>query len=139
LAKDKYGIEGVVTGAVESVYQSSRIQNICDKLGLECFNPLWQKNQFELLQDLIKDKFKVVITGVAAEGLDDSWLGRIIDDNFIKEMIKLSKDFKINVSGEGGEFETFVVNCPLFKEKLKIKGMNIKGSGNSWRAELELG
>ena len=54
--EEKYKIQGIVTGAVESVYQSSRIQKICDKLKLECFNPLWKKEQFELLEDLIKNK-----------------------------------------------------------------------------------
>ncbi|PIO08781.1 TIGR00289 family protein, partial [Candidatus Pacearchaeota archaeon CG10_big_fil_rev_8_21_14_0_10_34_12] len=48
-AKEKYKIKGIVTGAVESIYQSSRIQRICNKLNIEVFNPLWQKDQIELL------------------------------------------------------------------------------------------
>ena len=54
-AKSEYKIEGVVTGAIESIYQASRIQNICNKLGLECFNPLWQRNEEEYLEELIKN------------------------------------------------------------------------------------
>ena len=60
-AKKEYNIEGVVTGAVESVYQASRVQKICNDLDLDCFNPLWQKNQIELLQDLIFHDFEVII------------------------------------------------------------------------------
>lgn len=70
-AKKEFDIDGVVTGAVQSVYQSSRVQKICDKLGLECFNPLWQKDQLELLKELIKNKFEVVLTAVAAYPLTE--------------------------------------------------------------------
>jgi asparagine synthase (glutamine-hydrolysing) len=134
----KYKIQGIVTGAVESVYQASRIQKICNKLDLECFNPLWQKNQIELLNELIKNKFKIIITAVAAYPLDDSWLGREINPKFIKEVEKLQTKYKINPAGEGGEFETFVINCPLFNNSLKIKNEKSFGEKNSWRLNIEL-
>ena len=137
-AKQQYKIEGIVTGAIESVYQASRIQKICDKIGLECFNPLWQKNQFEHLNDLIKNKFKVILTSVSAYPLDSSWMGRIIDRNFIDEVQILNEKYKINPAGEGGEFETFVLDCPLFKKPLKVIDKKISGGGNSWRMEIEL-
>ncbi len=138
-AKKKYKIEGIVTGAVESVYQASRIQKICNKLNLECFNPLWQKDQFKLLEDLIKNKFNAIIVGVFAYPLNEKWLGRKIDKKFIGEMKKLNTKYKINPAGEGGEFETFVVDCPLFKRKFKVKGWKDFGEGNSWRREVKLG
>jgi len=137
-AVKNYRIEGVVTGAVESVYQASRVQKICNKLKIECFNPLWQKNQFELLEDLIKNKFEVIIIGVFAEGLDKKWLGRKIDRKFIKEIKKLNEKYGISVSGEGGEFESFVLNCPLFKRKLNIVSRVIEGKNNSWRMEVKV-
>lgn len=137
LAKKKYKIEGIVTGAVESVYQATRVQKICDKLGLECFNPLWQKDQLELLRDLINYKFEVIITGVAAYPLDQAWLGRKIDGTFIEEVGQLNKKWGINPAGEGGEFETFVLACPLFKKKLKIKSFQDFGKENSWRREYD--
>src|SRR3989344_8725817 len=137
-AKEKFEIEGIVTGAVESVYQASRIQKICNNLSLECFNPLWQKDQIELLYDLLKEKFKVVITGVFAYPLNGSWLGREISKDFISEIKQLSEQYKINPAGEGGEFETFVLECPLFRNPLKVSGANFSGEENSWRMELEL-
>ena len=134
----KHKIDGIVTGAVESVYQASRIQKICNELNIECFNPLWQKNQFELLEELIKNKFKIIITGVFAYPFDKSWLGRRIDENFIREIRKLNEKYKINPAGEGGEFESFVLWCPLFKKELKIKPLEINGSGNSWTMEIDV-
>ena len=81
----KYKIQGITTGALHSQYQASRIQAICDKLKIKCINPLWHKDEIEYLSDLIKNKFKVIITHVAAEGLDDSWIGREIDKQFIND------------------------------------------------------
>ena len=138
-AKEKYNILGILTGAVESVYQASRIQKICNELNLECFNPLWQKNQIELLNDLIKNKFKIVVTAVSAYPLDGSWLGRVINKKFIDEVQILNKKYKISPAGEGGEFESFVLNCPLFKRKLKVKSYKDFGERNSWRREVEAG
>ncbi len=137
IVKKKYKIEGIVSGAIQSVYQSSRIQKICNKLNLECFNPLWQKNEEEYLEELLKNKFKTIITGVFAYPLDKSWLGREIDKKFLKEINQLNKKYQIHVAGEGGEFETFVLDCPLFKKPLKVKNFkNIKEGENSWRREI---
>jgi len=120
LAVKKYKIEGIVTGAINSVYQSSRIQKICKKLNLWCFNPLWQINQEDYLRELIKNKFEVIITGVFAYPFDKSYLGRKIDNNLIKELIELKNKYQINPAGEGGEFESFVLNCPLFRKRIEI-------------------
>jgi uncharacterized protein (TIGR00290 family) len=89
-----------------------------------------------LLEDLIKNKFKVIIVGVFAYPLDEKWLGRKIDKKFIEEMKKLNEKYKINPAGEGGEFETFVLDCPLFKRKLKVKSWKDFGEGNSWGREI---
>lgn len=137
-AKEKYNINGVLTGTVESAYQASRIQKICKEINIDCFNPLWQKDQFELLQDLINENFKIVITGVFAYPLNDSWLGRIIDRRFIKIMKILYEKYKLNPAGEGGEYETFIVNCPLFSRELNIQDKKISGKNNSWKMEIEV-
>ena len=138
-AKQKYKIEGIVSGAIQSVYQASRIQKICDKLNLECFNPLWQKNEEEYLEELIKNKFKIIIVGVFAYPLDKSWLGREINQKVVNELKKINQKYKINLAGEGGEFETFVLNCPLFKKELNIINKEISSTGeNSWRMEVEI-
>ena len=135
-AKTKYKIQGIVTGAIRSVYQASRIQKICDKLGLECFNPLWQKEEFGYLNELIKNKFKVVIIGVFAFPLDEKWLGRMIDKKFIVDVKKLHEKYKIHPAGEGGEMESFVLDCPLFKKPLKIQTIETFGEKNSWKNEI---
>ena len=137
-SKDEFSIEALVTGAVESAYQTSRVQRICDSLDLDCFNPLWQKDQFELLKDIIDNNFEVVITGVFAYPLDESWLGRIINEEFLKDIKGLHKMYKINPAGEGGEFETYVLSCPLFSKKLRINKKIVTGKNNSWKMEIDV-
>lgn len=123
-AKKKFKIQGVVTGALASTYQASRVQKICDSLGLECFNPLWQKNQFELLQELQEKKIKAIVVGVFALGLEN-FLGKRIDEKFIQDIKPVVEKHKINPAGEGGEFESFVLDAPFFKKKLEIEKSKI--------------
>src|SRR3989344_6698824 len=136
IAKEKYGINTLVTGALHSEYQASRIQKICDEIGIKCFNPLWHKNEIEYLEELVKNKFKIIITGVAAFPLDKTWLGKEINKEFIKDAKKLKEKYKIHPAGEGGEFETFVLDCPLFEKPLNVVGKKISGEKNSWRMEI---
>jgi diphthine-ammonia ligase len=124
-------IEGVVTGAVESAYQSKRIQSICDRLNVSCFNPLWKKNQKTLLEELVTKGFKVIISGVFAYPLDESWLGKEIDKELIERLALLEKEFGLSVAGEGGEIETTVLDAPLFKKKIEILDSAVEAKGNS--------
>ncbi len=137
-AKEKYNIEAITTGAVQSVYQASRIQKICDDLGIKCINPLWQMDSIELLELLLKHNFEVIVIGIAAYPLDDSWLGRTINKQFIEDMKKMEKQYGISPAGEGGEFESFVLNCPLFKKPLNVIDKKISGEGNAWRMEIDV-
>jgi len=135
----KYKINCVVTGAIKSVYQASRIQKICNRLNLKCFNPLWQTDEIKYLEKLTKDKFKVIITGVFAYPLNQTWLGREIDKTFIREVKELNRKFQIHPAGEGGEFESFVLDCPLFKKPLKVNSFkDFKEGENAWRREIIL-
>jgi diphthine-ammonia ligase len=137
--KEDFGVEGIVTGAIQSVYQASRIQKICDELGLECINPLWQRDEDEYLNELIEAGFKVILVGVFAYPFDSSWLLREIDLEFIKEVRELNEKYKVHVAGEGGEFETFVLNCPMYSRELKVVGSEMKEEGeHSFRAEIEV-
>ncbi len=139
LAKDKDHINAVVSGALASNYQRLRIENICKKLNLESITPLWHKDELSYLWELVKSKFKVIITAIAAYPLDKSWLGREIDKKFIEEVKELKEKYKIHPAGEGGEFETFVLDCPLFKKPLEVKSFkDIKEGENSWRRKIRI-
>jgi diphthine-ammonia ligase len=126
-----FQIEGVVSGAVESVYQAARIQRICNRLGIWCFNPLWKRNQKALLEEIVAKGFKVIISGVFAYPLDKDWLGKEIDKELIEKLVFLGKEFGLSPSGEGGEIETTVLDAPLFKKKIEVLEYKTEAKGNS--------
>ena len=136
-AISKYSIEGIVTGALASVYQSTRIQKICNDLGLWCFNPLWQMPQKQLLQELLSNKIESIITGVAAEPFDDTWLGRCIDLECVDALMSLESRYSINPAGEGGEIESFVLSAPLFHKSVRIIESKKHYSNFSGRLEIK--
>ena len=126
-----FKIEGVVTGAVESVYQAARIQQICNGLGVWCVNPLWKRNQKDLLEETVAKGFKTVISGVFAYPLDKKWLGKQIDEALIQKLVALSEEYGLSPSGEGGEIETTVLDAPLFKKKIEVLDSEVEAQGNS--------
>ncbi len=124
-------IEGVVCGAIESEYQKKRVEKVCNELNLKLFAPLWHRDPEEMLKEMVSSGFEIIITSVAAEGLDKSWLGRKIDESVIKDLVELRKKYEIHIAGEGGEFETFVLDCPLFAKKIQITDSEVKWQNNS--------
>jgi diphthine-ammonia ligase len=126
-----FKIKGVVTGAVESVYQAARIQQTCNRLGVWCFNPLWKRNQKALLEEIVREGFKAIISGVFAYPLDEKWLGKQIDVEMIKRLAVLSREYGVSPSGEGGEIETTVLDAPLFQKKIQVLDWEVEAKGNS--------
>ena len=126
-AKQTYKIDGVVTGALYSDYQRKRIETICDELDLKVFSPLWHVNQEIEMKQLLNEGFSIIFSAVAAEGLDETWLGKEICSDDIEKLVILNKKYGLNVAGEGGEFESLVLDAPFFKRKIIIK----KGFSNT--------
>ncbi|EGG42975.1 putative ATP binding protein [Candidatus Nitrosarchaeum limnium SFB1] len=125
-AIDQYQIEGVVHGGIQSQFQKEKFENLCIKLNLKIITPIWNRTSLEYMTELISENFEFIIISVSSGGLDDSWLGKIITKNDIVILNDLSKKFGFNLNFEGGEAETFVVNCPLFSNAIKIiKGKKI--------------
>jgi asparagine synthase (glutamine-hydrolysing) len=123
-AKDEYNIEGVVTGALFSTYQKDRIERICQKHNLLVFSPLWNKNQLQEMREVV-ELLDFVFVSVAAEGLDASWLGRIITEKDTNQLIALDKKHGINIAGEGGEFESLVLDAPMFRKRIILDDFEI--------------
>ncbi len=124
-AKEKYQVDGIILGAVASDYQEERFNRICSELDLKTFSPLWHKNQKDLLLKMINEEFDIRISQVAAFGLSKKWLGRKIDLQTYSELLELNKKYGTSIMGEGGEYESLVVNAPFFKHEIKIKNSRI--------------
>jgi len=124
-AKKEYGVEAIIVGAVRSDYQQMRVNHICEDVGLKTFAPLWHVDQEQLLEEMIDAGFDIRIIHIAAYGLDKSFLGKRIDTEILTRLKALHQQYQIHVAGEGGEFETFVVNGPIFKKPLEITDAEI--------------
>jgi len=115
------GLAGVTAGAVESEYQTSRIRGMCDRLGLELYAPLWGEDPRELVEAMLEAGFEILIVQVAARGLDESWLGRTLDRTALADLEALNEEYGVHVLGEGGEFETLVVDGPHMDRRIELE------------------
>ena len=120
LARERYGIEGVVTGAILSVYQASRIQRLCRDRSLWCFNPLWHTAQEVYMQALIGQGYEVLVSGVFSAPFGAEWLGRRIDSRALALLKQYAERYRITLTGEGGEYETFVADAPFFSKRIEV-------------------
>lgn len=123
--KERYGIEGIVSGALASEYQYNRINAILKDLKLASITPLWHVNVEEYLKDLINNGFHAMIVSVSADGLDESWLGKEINSENLARLVELSRKYRFNLGFEGGEAETAVLDGPNFKYRIKIEKSSI--------------
>ncbi|MBI2547676.1 MAG: diphthine--ammonia ligase [Candidatus Aenigmarchaeota archaeon] len=121
LTEIKGDIDGIVSGALASNYQKTRIDNICRKLGLESLAPLWKIDTEKYWEDLLSNNFTVMITSFASEGLNDKWLGRIVDAKAVAELKGIRDKSGLHLGFEGGEAESLVLDCPLFKKQLVVE------------------
>ncbi|AEC52751.1 hypothetical protein PNA2_1836 [Pyrococcus sp. NA2] len=113
-------VDGIVAGALASEYQRKRIERIAKELGLKVYTPAWGQDPYEYMKSIINLGFKVIFVGVSAYGLNESWLGRELDFKALEDLKRLNERYKIHIAGEGGEFETFVLDMPYFKYRIVI-------------------
>ena len=125
-AKKKYKIKGLVSGALASNYQKTRIENICKELKLKSITPLWHMNQETELREIINSGFNFIITKVSSYGLNRKWLNRVITEKDVDELVKLSSKVGFNIAFEGGEAETLMIDGPIFKKKIKIDDSSVE-------------
>jgi predicted ATP pyrophosphatase (TIGR00289 family) len=113
-------VQAVVSGTISSIYQKDRIDRICRELRLSHIAPIWSRDPMEVLGEMVNSCFEAIITSVSAEGLDESWLGRKIDRKCLEDLHKVSMKFGVNPAGEGGEYESLVLDAPFFRKRIEI-------------------
>jgi len=124
-------VDAVVSGAVASQYQKSRIDGICKELGLTHISPLWGREPRSVLRELLDNEFEVIFVGVYAYGLGREWLGRRLDEDAVGELMELHEKFGVSPIGEGGEYETLVLDAPLYRRKIRILEVKERWMGDS--------
>jgi diphthine-ammonia ligase len=128
-AKSIYDIQGIVHGGISSKFQKVIFERICSKNQLVSVAPLWNVDPSHYMYKLVDNNFNIKIVGVSAMGLDRHWLGRSLDKILIGQLEYFSKKFGFNLTFEGGEAETLVVDCPIFSKRLDIRKANTRWDG----------
>ncbi|TAL51467.1 MAG: diphthine--ammonia ligase [Nanoarchaeota archaeon] len=130
-AKEKYSIEAVSAGALASSYQRDRVVKICNELGLVSFTPYWQHNDGNYMKIVLDSGYEIILVGVFADGLTADLLGRRLDVGLLQKLKEIKKKTGIHLAGEGGEYETFVLDGPMFRKRLEIVDSEIVKERNS--------
>jgi diphthine-ammonia ligase len=130
-------VDGVVVGTIASNYQMSRFKTLCDDLKLKLYAPLWNKGNEHLLRAMAR-LMQIKIVQVAAQGLDESWLGRTIDEEAVDDLSVLHRRYGVHIMWEGGEYETLVLDAPIFHKRIKIISYEKKWFDGQCRGHIEI-
>lgn len=128
-------VAGIIVGAIASDHQHERVNRIADESGLRVFAPLWRHDPRRLVRDYLASGLEIVFSSVSAEGLDASWLGRRWDEETVLDLLRLEATRGVHPCGEGGEFETLVLDGPMFHQRVEILRAEREWTGASgvWR------
>ena len=135
-AKDQFQIDGLVHGGIKSKFQKEKFETLCLKLNLVSVAPLWDTEPKKYMNDLLDSNFDFMMVTVSSDGLDEQWLGKLILKSDLEILNNLSDKFGFNLNFEGGESETFVLNCPLFSNPIKINKFVKNWDGYRGRFEI---
>ena len=135
-AKDEFKIDGLVHGGIKSKFQKEKFETLCKKLNLVSIAPLWNTEPKQYMNELINSDFHFLMITVSSDGLDEQWLGKILLKSDIELLTNLSDKFGFNLNFEGGEAETFVIDCPLFSHSIKINQFTKNWDGYRGRFEI---
>jgi diphthine-ammonia ligase len=136
-AKKRYNFQVLSSGGIASEYQRSRLTQIARATNLISLNPLWGIDQKKYLLQIVREGYRFILTAVSAQGLDERWLGREIDDLSAEELVRLSDKYRFNAALEGGEGETLVLDCPLFIHQ-RIEIISAEKTWDGYRGKLEI-
>lgn len=132
--KQKLNFQALISGAVRSEYQKHRLDFICNELGIKGFAPLWHKNSEKLLYEMVENGFEFIVT-YGGEDFE-KWVGKKVCIENVESFVEFLRSIGADISGEGGEYESFVVKTPFWEKEITVKGKRIK-DGNTIKFIIE--
>ena len=113
-------IDGIVVGALRSDYQKSRLEQMSERLDIKIWTPLWHQDATSHVEHMIEHGFHILLSGVSCEGLDQKWVGAVLNRELFDQLKTLSRRFRFNIDGEGGEYETIVLKGPHLPGRISL-------------------
>ena len=141
-AKARYQLDGLISGALASEYQRTRLDLVGHRTGLRTFAPLWHKDPKAYMHALLGDSWDVRFSRTAAEGVPQSWCGQRLTPSKVDAM--LAHKARPHVAGEGGEYETLVLDCPAYRSRIVVDRAFVEATASratwvveAWRTEAK--
>lgn len=127
----------VVAGAIASSYQWARLLRVCAEVDRPLYTPLWGKEAGRVVRAEIDSGLDIRLVHLAAEPLTPELAGRRLDLALLEELERRSRtQRRVHVAGEGGEFETCVVDAPFFRERIVWSDERAVRDGGATRLEI---
>ncbi len=127
-ARREWDLDGVISGALASEYQRTRIDAIGHRLGLKTFAPLWHKDPVIYLRGLLAGGYDLRFTRTAAEGVPNAWCGQVLDAAKLAAL--QAHKARPHVAGEGGEYETLVLDAPHYERRLVVDSAHVQATAS---------
>lgn len=119
--KEQCDVSHVITGDIDEIRgHPNWVKEFAASSGIEVLTPLWKRDRKELLTRLIENNFKVIFSCVKQPWFGDDWLGTEFDTETIDRLCKIHGETGLDLCGENGEYHTLVLDCPLFKQRIRI-------------------
>jgi predicted ATP pyrophosphatase (TIGR00289 family) len=118
---ERIEVDALVLGGVGlQKTQISAIREVAKKFKVKVIVPYQNYSSEQLIEEEINSGLDIRITSVASDGLGPEWLGRRLDRKAFEDLRNLSKKFGFDILGEGGYYDTFVTNAPMFKKRIEF-------------------
>lgn len=128
------GIRRGIFGDIDMEEHRAWVERVCSECRITPSLPLWAEKRRDLLSEFILAGFKAAIVAVDKRYLDETWVGREIDDAFVRDIQLQGTD--IDICGEAGEYHTFVYDGPIFNRPILFEKGPVRSDGDHFLIDI---
>lgn len=127
--RNEMGIDIVITGDIAEVGGAPNwIRERSRPAGMQVHTPLWGRDRRELLEQLSRHGFEVLFSCIKKRWLDESWVGRKLNENAVADLQAVRDRTGLDLCGEEGEYHTLVANGPQFAHAIAVQSYSVRGT-----------
>jgi len=129
------GTDHGIFGDIDLDDHRAWVERVCRECSVHPSLPLWLEKREELLSEFINEGFRAVIVAVDKRYLDETWVGREIDREFVNDIKTLGNS--VDICGEKGEYHSFVYDGPIFKWPVIFKKKGIRSDEGHFFLDID--
>ncbi|MBP1750007.1 MAG: hypothetical protein H6Q52_2546 [Deltaproteobacteria bacterium] len=131
------GIHRGIFGDIDLEEHRTWVERVCSECSIIPSLPLWTESRDDLLSEFIRAGFKASLVAVNKRYLDESWIGREIDNAFVRDI--RAQSTHVDICGEAGEYHTFVYDGPIFKRPVSFEKGPVRSDGDHFFLDIRNG